>query len=32
MRALVLGANGFIGSNLVQYLTEQGVQVRVLTR
>ncbi|PJK34024.1 nucleoside-diphosphate sugar epimerase [Pseudomonas sp. S10E 269] len=32
MKALVLGANGFIGSSLIQYLIEQGMQVRVLTR
>lgn len=30
MRALVIGGNGFIGSNLVQRLQGQGVSVRVL--
>lgn len=32
MKALVLGANGFIGSKLVQFLLERRVNVRVLSR
>ncbi|MEB2625107.1 NAD-dependent epimerase/dehydratase family protein [Pseudomonas sp. YuFO8] len=32
MKVLVLGANGFIGSRLVDRLLEEGHQVRILTR
>ncbi|MFU2328102.1 NAD-dependent epimerase/dehydratase family protein [Pseudomonas sp. NFX98] len=32
MKALVLGANGFIGTKLVHRLIEDGHQVRILTR
>ncbi|WP_122301376.1 NAD-dependent epimerase/dehydratase family protein [Pseudomonas syringae] len=32
MKALVLGANGFIGSKLVHYLIERGRSVRILSR
>jgi len=32
MQALVTGANGFIGSNLVKYLLEKGISVTALVR
>src|SRR5580698_3197312 len=32
MKALVIGGNGFIGTNLVTALKEKGVQVRVFDR
>ncbi|PRA28245.1 NAD-dependent epimerase/dehydratase family protein [Pseudomonas poae] len=32
MKALVLGANGFIGAKLVRYLGERGVRIRALSR
>jgi nucleoside-diphosphate-sugar epimerase len=32
MKALVTGANGFIGSHLVEYLDEQGWEIRCLVR